>query len=38
VFTYRNNEAQIILNKVDPSDQRAIFCYPQAPITGGTGL
>ena len=35
---YSLNVAQIVLNKLDPSDQRAIFCYPQAPITGNTQL
>ncbi len=33
---YSKNVAQIILNKLDPSDQHAIFCYGQAPITGNT--
>lgn len=33
---YSKNVAQIVLNKLDPSDVRPIFCYPQAPITGNT--
>jgi triacylglycerol esterase/lipase EstA (alpha/beta hydrolase family) len=36
--SYSKNVAQIILNTLDPNDQHAIFCYPQAPITGSTGL
>lgn len=33
---YSLNVAQIVLNKLDPGDQHAIFCYPQAPIFGNT--
>lgn len=35
---YSKNVAQIILNKLDPNDQRRIFCYPQAPLFGNTQL
>jgi triacylglycerol esterase/lipase EstA (alpha/beta hydrolase family) len=35
--SYSKNVAQIILNKLDPNNQHAIFCYPQAAITGSTG-
>lgn len=35
---YSLNVAQIVLNKLDPGDQRPIFCYPQAPIVGNTQL
>ena len=35
---YSKNVAQIILNKLAPNDQHAIFCYPQAPLTGSTSL
>lgn len=35
---YSKNVAQIILNKLDPGDQRYVLCYPQAFLTGGTGL
>ena len=36
--SYSKNVAQIVLNKLDPDHPHAIRCYPQAPITGGTGL
>jgi len=36
--SYSKNVAQIILNKLAPNDQHAIFCYPQAPLTGSTSL
>ena len=36
--SYSKNVAQIILNKLAPNDQHAIFCYPQAAITGSTSL
>lgn len=35
---YSLNVAQIVLNKLDPNDQRAIFCYAQAPLFGNTQL
>lgn len=33
---YSRNVAQIILNKLDPTDQHAIKCYNQAPLFGNT--
>jgi triacylglycerol esterase/lipase EstA (alpha/beta hydrolase family) len=36
--SYSKNVAQIILNKLAPNDQHAIFCYPQAPLTGSTSF
>ena len=35
---YSKNVAQIVLNKLDPSDQHAIFCYSQSAIFGNTQL
>lgn len=35
---YSKNVAQIVLNKLDPNDQRAIFCYSQAAVFGNTQL
>lgn len=35
---YSKNVAQIVLNKLDPNDQRRIFCYYQAPLFGNTQL
>ena len=35
---YSKNVAQIVLNKLDPSDQHAIFCYNQTAIFGNTQL
>lgn len=35
---YSKNVAQIVLNKLDPKDQRAIFCYAQSPLFGNTQL
>jgi len=37
-LSYSKNAAQIVLNKLDPAHPHAIRCYPQAPLTGGTGL
>lgn len=37
-ITYSKNVAQIILNKLDPSDQHAIFCYSQTYLFGNTQL
>ncbi len=37
-LSYSKNVAQIILNKLDPSDVRPIACFAQAPITGNTQL
>ena len=37
-MSYSKNVAQIILNKLDPQHPHKIFCYAQAPITGGTGM
>jgi len=33
---YSKNVAQIVLNALDPGDQHAVRCYPQAPLTGNT--
>jgi triacylglycerol esterase/lipase EstA (alpha/beta hydrolase family) len=35
-ISYSRNVAQMILNKLDPDHPHAIFCYPQAPLIGGT--
>ncbi|MFD1859037.1 alpha/beta fold hydrolase [Aeromicrobium camelliae] len=35
---FSKNVAQIVLNKLDPDDERRVRCYPQAPITGNTQL
>ncbi|RLV54615.1 alpha/beta fold hydrolase [Aeromicrobium phragmitis] len=35
---FSKNVAQIVLNTLDPDDERRIRCYPQAPITGSTQL
>jgi len=35
-MTYSKNVAQIVLNKLDPSDQRPIRCYAQAAVVGST--
>ena len=35
---YSKNVAQIILNKLDPSDQRRILCYNQSALFGNTQL
>ena len=37
-LTYSKNVAQIVLNKLNPNDQRAIFCFFQAPLIGNTQL
>jgi len=37
-MSYSKNVAQIILNKLDPKDQRPVLCYAQAPLTGSTRL
>ncbi len=35
---YSKNVAQIVLNKLDPSDQHRIWCYSQTPLFGNTQL
>ncbi|PJJ58516.1 lipase (class 2) [Mumia flava] len=37
-IAYSKNVAQIVLNKLDPSDQHRIWCFAQAPIFGNTQL
>lgn len=37
-IVYSKNVAQIIMNKLDPSHQYLVFCYPQAPLTGNMQL
>lgn len=35
---YSKNVAQIVLNKLDPNDRRAIWCYAQSALFGNTQL
>ncbi|WP_418061118.1 esterase/lipase family protein [Pimelobacter simplex] len=37
-IVYSKNVAQIVLNKLDPSDTYPLFCYAQAPVFGNTQL
>lgn len=37
-LSYSKNVAQVVLNKLDPTDVRPILCFAQAPIFGNTQL
>ncbi|HPU13495.1 MAG TPA: alpha/beta fold hydrolase [Aeromicrobium sp.] len=37
-LAYSKNVAQIVLNKLDPSDQHRIWCYSQSALFGNTQL